>query len=541
MPVERPTLPQEEERQRLTAILKQAQAGRLTEAIALARAALEEGIEHPLVLNLAAAGLEQDGKAAEAEPLLSRAVRLAPRDRATRNALGLCLLQLQRPLEALEQFDAVLALDSGLAYAHANRGNALRSLGAIAEAEVSYRRAVELDPRHGAALAAIAALAAGRGDHVQARLWAEKALAVAPDLPEAILAGAIADLGDRQLERAEASVRELLTRDVLSALERAHSHGLLGDILDAAGRPTEAFSAYVTCNEARRTLYAGRFDGALEYVRGMTGWLDRISDPVWKAAAAAPSRHRGVRDHVFVIGFPRSGTTLLNTVLAGHPSVAALEGRELLIDAVHRFMATPHLDSLLAASPQELEPLRAAYWERVAAAGVAVQGKVFVDGHDLNCLKLPLIVRLFPDAKILFACRDPRDTVLSCFRNRFDMSAPAYELLTLEGAARYYDAVLQLITRLTGVFTQVCLVRHEDVITEFRREMRRVCDFLILDWHPGMGDFALREGATATSVPRLSQLVHGLGTEGVGLWYTYRTYLEPVLPLLEPWVKRFYY
>ena len=62
-------------------------------------------------------------------------------------------------------------------------------------------------------------------------------------------------------------------------------------------------------------------------------------------------------------------------------------------------------------------------------AGIDVAGKVFVDKHPLNTLKLPLIARLFPHAKILFACRDPRDVMLSCFRHRFQMSAPIYELL----------------------------------------------------------------------------------------------------------------
>ena len=542
MQVERPIPLAEEDRQRLNAILQEAQAGRLPEAIAGARAALEGGLEHPLVLNLAALGLEQEGRGSEAEELLRRAVRIAPRDVGSRNALGLCLLQLQRPREALEEFDAVLELDPKLPYAHANRGNALRSLGWLPEAEASFRRAIDLDSRHGAALAAVAALAAQRGAYAQARFWAEKALAVAPGLPEAILSGAVADLGERQLERAETSVRALLDSGALSPLDRSHAEGLLGDILDAAGRYPEAFSAYAACNEARQKLYAGRFDSSLEFVRGLSGWFDGPTVNAWKERPAGSSNRAGVRDHVFIIGFPRSGVTLLNTVLAGHPSVVGLERQELLIDAVHQFMARPNLDALASAPPRVLEQFRAAYWERVAAAGVVVKDKIFVDSHSLNSLKLPLLARLFPTAKILFACRDPRDTVLSCFRNRFGMSAPAYELLTLEGAARYYDAVLGLTLRLTNLLPlQVCLVRHEDVITAFMREMKRVCEFLALEWHPGMGDFALRERDATTPMPRTSQLLHGLGTEGVGLWHHYRTYLEPTLPTLEPWVKQFYY
>ena len=169
-------------------------------------------------------------------------------------------------------------------------------------------------------------------------------------------------------------------------------------------------------------------------------------------------------------------------------------------------------------------------------------GKLFVDKHPLNTLKLPLIAKLFPDAKILFACRDPRDIVLSCFRHRFQMSAPIYELLTLEGAARYYDAVMQFLVQMTSLLPlATCLVRHEDVVMEFAREMKRICAFLGVDWAPGMKDFAARTHDRASLTPSTAQLVRGLSTEGLGQWRRYRNHLFAVLSTLEPWVNRFYY
>jgi hypothetical protein len=200
------------------------------------------------------------------------------------------------------------------------------------------------------------------------------------------------------------------------------------------------------------------------------------------------------------------------------------------------------IDRLCRAPSTTLDAMRAAYWHRFAQAGADVKGKVFVDKHPLNTLKLPVIARLFPDAKILFAGRDPRDIVLSCYRHRFQMSAPIYELLSIEGTARYYDAVMRLLIRVHGTFTlDSCMVRHEDVVTEFAREMKRVCDFLHLEWSPAMGDFALRSKNRRWLTPSTAQLVRGLNTEGVGHWRRYRAQLEPVLATLAPWVKRFYY
>lgn len=530
------------DRATLSAVLTDAREGRHAEAIAGARAALQQGLEHPLLLNLAALGLEREGRGAEAEPLLRRAVQLSPGDASCRNALGLCLLGLSRPQEALEQFDVLLGLDPGLAYAHLNRGNALHAAGLPAAAERSYRQALAIDPDQAMALAGLASVACWRGAYGEARSPAEKALTLSPALPEALLSLAEVELAQGALGRAEARVREVLAGSSLSASQRAHAHGTLGDILDGAGRCEEAFAAYTACNEALRLLDAGRFPSALEYVRSLAAWWDRA------AQSRTPRRRMraarvGAAKHIFVLGFPRSGTTLLGAVLEGHPRVAMLEEKECLLDTVQEFLRRPEdLERLAYASAATLQRCRDAYWRRVAAAGVDITGKVFVDNCALNSLKLPLIARLFPQASILFSCRDPRDLVLSCFTHRFRPSAPACELLTLGSAARYCVAVTDLLVGLTQLLSlDVCLVRHEDMVCAFAREMARVCEFLGLEWHPAMGDFALRAGTREAPLSAVAQLVRGLGTEGIGRWRRYRRQLEPVAGLLQPLVERFYY
>jgi tetratricopeptide (TPR) repeat protein len=529
----------------LRSVYEAAQAGHHQRAGALAETALADGLEHPLLLNLVALDLEHRGRPGSAEPLLRRAVEIAPADASSRNALGLCLLRLERPAEALEQFDALIALNSSLPYAHASRGNALLALGEISQAEESFRRALAIDAHQGVASAGLARIASNRGTYPQARMWAEKALAALPGYPDAVMSLASAELGERQPARAEALVRELLGDQRIAPLERAYANGLFGDILDAKDRPAEALAAYSACNQELTRLYADRYGSgvsALEYVQAMTRYFEHARPEQWRSPpprfGSSPSS-----GHVFLLGFPRSGTTLLEVILEGHPDVVSLEEKESLIDSVEEFMGRPEdIERLIRAPSASLDALRAAYWQRVSAAGADVRGKLFVDKHPFNTLKLPLIVRLFPGAKILIACRDPRDIVLSCFRHRFQMSAPMYELLSLDGAARYYDAVMQLLLRLNHVLAfETCLVRHEDVVTEFAREMKRLCAFLQIEWSPGMGDFALRTQNRAVLTPSTAQLVKGLSTEGVGQWRRYAASLSHVLPILQPWVDRFYY
>jgi hypothetical protein len=201
-----------------------------------------------------------------------------------------------------------------------------------------------------------------------------------------------------------------------------------------------------------------------------------------------------------------------------------------------------NLQALARADQGQLNALRTAYWGSVRRAGIDVADKVFIDKHPLNTLKLPLIARMFPRAKILFACRDPRDVVLSCFRRRFTMNSAMYELLTLEGAAAFYHAVMEFAERvhpLLGLSWHT--VRYEYLVSNFEQEMGAICALLNLNRVAGMEDFANRIGKRERATPSTAQLVRGLSPSAVDGWRRYSGALESILPLLNPWVERLGY
>jgi hypothetical protein len=157
-------------------------------------------------------------------------------------------------------------------------------------------------------------------------------------------------------------------------------------------------------------------------------------------------------------------------------------------------------------------------------------------------MKLPLIARLFPDAKIIFALRDPRDVVLSCYRQRFQMNASMYELLTLEGAARFYDGVMRL-----GLICRERLPlafhthRYEDLVADFDGASEAVCRFIGVPWSAGMREFAATLGERASATPSAPQVARGLYSEGVGQWRRFEDDLEPIMSTLAPWITLFGY
>jgi tetratricopeptide (TPR) repeat protein len=537
----------------LPAILEQInaamQAGDVARATTLARDALAAGAVHPDLLNLRAFWFESQGRDAEAFADLQRASLLAPDSIAIRYALGLAHAKAGRQHEAIACFDAVIARDPNFGPAHFNRGWASEVLGDLHAARDSYARAHELTPASAEPLAGLAALAVRAGDWAMVCAHAGRALALDPTHPIAITALAAAERASGASGKAESRLRALLTRSDLEAAQRSYAEGLLGDLLDAQGRTGEAFAVYQAGNDALRRFHAPQFEGpGIEttpmYVRWLTELFEAANPADWSAATSGFAPEAGLPvQHVFMVGFPRSGTTLLEQVLDSHSAVVTSGERETLDEAARELLRTPgdvrHLARLGGAG---LRRHRRIYWERVRGHGIEVAGRVFVDKQPYHTLKLPLIVKLFPAAKIVFSVRDPRDVVLSCFRRRFLMSAPSFELLTLEGTARFYAAYMRLAELYRAKLPlDLVELRHEDLVADFEGRVRATCDFLGLTWQDSMRDFAARARTQAISTPSSVQVMRGLNREGIGHWRRYRDQLAPVLPILQPWVERFGY
>lgn len=518
-------------------------SGDMPAAFAAAESALAEGYEHPALLNLSAGRLEAEGKPGEALVRLQRARFLAPRDPGVLNALGLCLLTLEAASEAEAVFRDLVGIVPDFAPAHANLGQALAASGRLDRAAGAYRRALDLDPSQMTALAGLAVIAARRGAFEEAESLADRVLEKAPDAADALMAKARAEADDGRLEAAEARLRKLVSDPRLPGVGTADALNLLGDVLDARGDRLAAFGAWSGGNDILRRHYAHRFagTGALEHTRRMDGWIARNPGRLKPAAGELPPGP--ARSHVFLLGFPRSGTTLLEAALTGSPDVVALEEQEALADGVRRYLRDPtDLSDLSGAGPADLAAFRDAYWTRVREAGLSPEGKVFLDRYPLNSLKLPLIQRLFPEATILFAVRDPRDVLFSCWRRRFQMSAPMYHLLDLRSAAGFYDAVMTFSMRVQAeAAAPWTFLRHEALLADFDGVMQSICRTIGVEWTDAMRDVGARNAERAIATPSAAQLAGGLRTDGGGAWRPYAERLADPLATLAPWVRRFGY
>ncbi len=522
------------------------EAQQIAEAIALARAALEAGVEDSLFLNLRAFWLEGQARYDEALADLERARTLDPDNVPALNALGLALGRVGRMVEALEAFDRVVALAPDFPPGHFNHGWASEQAGLLDQAQASYGRAVALQPEMAPPHAHLAALAALRADWAETRACAAKALALDPRQTTATLALARADFGEKAFDAAIARLNALLESEFTQPEDCVAAQMLLGDVYDRLGRHDEAFAAYAAGNALTRALQKNRF--ARPGVQTMPEYIAMLTDhfaqvPPWPGPAI-PVRHDGdPQAHVFVLGFPRSGTTLLEEMLATLPGAVTTQERDGLVAGVRDFMTdADDLAELAAADEARLEPYRETYWRHLAQFGVARRGRIVIDKHPNHTVKLPLIARLFPEAKILFCLRDPRDVVLGCFRQRFEANPTNFEFLTLDGTARLYDRTMALAALYREKLPLTLReARLETLVDDFEAEARSICAFLGCDWTGGMTRFAEHSRQRFVTTPSGVQIAGGLSREGLGRWRNYRRQMEPVLPALAPWALRYGY
>lgn len=514
-------------------------------AAVIAEGAIREGQRDPMLLNLAAWRREEAGDYRAASSLLGQALQLSPGDPLIITAMGTVRRKEGRLQEALQTLDHAIGIAPNYANAWLERACAFEAGGALDAADINYRRAAALDPEFVPALAGIAWIAARRSQGDIAREFGNRALARNAHDPVATAALARVDIREGHAGRAIERLEALLADPKVLPENRVILNELWGDALDAEGRHAEAFEAYQAANDAASIIH-DRLAFGVRNGLSQTEFIARMSVDLAESGLTPGASAAGVageaRHHVFLLGYPRSGTTLVENILASASDVEALEEAPTLAEADRAFLSEGGgLNRLAALDEAALDDYRLGYWRGIAARGLDVAGKGFVDMDPLKGMKLPIIARLFPKARIVVMRRDPRDVVWSCFHHGFAPSAAAIEFTDIERAARHYDALMRFTRQsIETLGLDVHILRYEDLVVDFDAVTQRMCDFVGIQWSPALRAFdqtAKRRGITTASA---DQVGRGL-FNGAGQWRRYRDQMAPALAILQPWVEEFGY
>lgn len=519
------------------ALLQAAQAALARRDFASAKQAADQVVrERPSdagahqVLGIVA--LEQ-GDVATALLHLQRADKAAPGQPHILNALGIALRRSSDTAGARRAFTR--AGERGLPDAWRNLAILEANAGDPPATIKACEKALALNANDAVAHAGLAEALELVHDLDRARAHAHRALALDSGNEVATLTLAILALRAKDFTTAE-SLAAGIARRSRSTTNQALAWGVIGDARDKIGDPAEAFAAFVEANRLLLSLHGAHLNEThLPYhpdgVERMKAFVEATDFSAWAASDQVSP--------VFLVGFPRSGTTLLEQVLSAHSQLVCIEEREHLASAAGEVAADPA--KLAGLSDAELEPIRREYWRRVK--GEADIGKrIVVDKLPLNIVFLPLIRRAFPNSKILFALRDPRDVVLSCFQQRFGMNAAMVQFLQLGTAAAYYDKVMSLgLLCRERLGLQVHEVRYEDVVADLETVARGVTSFLDLPFEASMLSPAETARTRNINTPSARQVVEPIYTRSVARWRRYEKELAPVFPLLGDWAARLGY
>lgn len=436
-----------------------------------------------------ASALLRDGKLDQAEETLTGLLRAHPDNAHVLNALGAIHLRRHRAERALPLLERAVALDPALPQAHHHLGYALIVLGERERGVAHLYETLKLNPASAPTyLKLVEAVPAAEG------------LKLLPGIRAALRQTGLADRARQDL------------------------HFAAADLLDAAGRYDQAFAQYAAANRAWTPAYPREANDRL-LAASREAFHPRVFE---NRSRGSPGKH------IFVVGLPRSGTTLLERILSAHPDIVGA-GERLDIGRIARALRTHSRDgegypNCIGGLPRDVfEGFAGSY--RGNLRQVVGDGAAYVDKNPFNFQLLGLIALMFPDAIIFHCRRHPIDTAFSLYRQSFNEGLEfSYSFEGIGHYFRYYQRFMAFWESVLPV--PIHEVVHEKLVQDFDREGPRILSLTGLGWHDDCARFQDQDGAVYTASQ--SQVRKPLNAEGIGRWRHYAKHLGPLVDALWP-------
>lgn len=519
----------------LEAAVRALQARDWGSAATICRSLIESGQPSPDAYHLLGIALGESNQLLQALEAIQQAIRLQPDSAVYRASLALTFKRAGELDQSAEAYAQALSLaptqsqwlyQLGLVHAELGRGR---------EAEEAFRQALKQQPGLVDANAALARLYEAQGAWEKAKAKVREVLSQDPANVSAKLT--LADLLLREHDHSGVQVLSTLAADQSAGpADRAIAYGKLGKHLDREQEYQRAWDAFTAGNslllqrsaQTIKSVYGREQIAILRRRLELARWRDWIKVP--DSPSGTP---------VFLVGFPRSGTTLLERMLASHPAISQLDEKDTLRDALELLGGPSEAAALERWDDETITRLRADYWNRVDhhLGRARRAGEVVVDKLPLNSLHLELIYRLFPRAKILFAIRDPRDVCLSCFMQSFGLNDAMANFLSVDTTVRYYVEAMSLALALREALPLNQLaVRYEQLVQEPATQLRLLLEFLHLPWADEVLRFHDAHAGEVTNTPSYQQVRQPLYASSIGRWRHYEDQIADAFDPLAPFI-----
>ncbi len=446
---------------------------------------------------------------------LEQALAQVPGDTAVARRLGLAWQACGEHERALTALRLALPADPDSPALLTSLGVSHTALGQFDEGLAFFDQALTRDPAYADALAGKAELLEWRGEYAQGLRILAPAIEGTTKEPAVLTVYARLLRRTGEAQRGAELLRPVATGGTLSGAQLRQVRFTLGDLYDQLEDYDEAFSWYQRGHEFRPNVFSA--DAHQQFIRSLQQRFD--------AQNLASLNRSGVdsAQPVFIVGMPRSGTSLVEQILAAHPQVYAAGERSDM----------GHIVQVLAPqkspSAEELTRHASAYLAALGAApGTALR---ITDKMPLNFLYLGWIAQLFPNARIVWCRRDARDTGLSCYSTNFIDPALAF-CDRLEDIAMYSNSCDELMHHWQSVLRlPIFELRYETLVTEPEASVRDLLAALDLDWEPGC--LAFHESKRVVKTSSHAQVREPFYTRAIGRWENYAAHLQPLIDTLK--------
>jgi tetratricopeptide (TPR) repeat protein len=499
--------------------------GQREQAVTSYRQALTLNPRYLEALNNLGNVLSDLGERREAVAVFRGAIELDPARAESHCNLGNVLFEFRRFAEAVASFRRALALEPDYALAHLGLGAALRMQGHAPDAEESCQAVLAIDPASAAAISLLGELLADRGQFSKAEELFKRAIALDADFAFAYFSIAT----NRKMTREDHAWLQGTQALLARSLPLRHEISLryaLGKYFDDVKQYDEAFSSYRQANELTRR-YGSRYDrtGLSERVDRIIKGFDAAQIRRFQASGNASERP------VFIVGMPRSGTTLTEQILASHPAVFGAGELTFWQSALTAYESA----EVAGGEGATLIPGMARdYLKRLTA--LSADAERVVDKMPLNFMSVGLISAAFPQARIIHLKRHPIDTCLSIYFQYFSHLHPYAN--DFDNLAHYYGEYVRMTDHWRAVLPATTLleVPYEALIEDQEGWTRRMLEFIGLPWDAKCLDFHQTDRVVITlSKWQVRQKIHATSA---GRWRNYEKFLGPLQDLMNSTAQR---
>ena len=477
----------------------------------------------------------------DAKKFFNKTLEINPSHLDAYNSLGIVYAELGDLNQALFNVKKVLELNSNFVSAHNNLGLIYKKFEHFNEAETSFKKAIEIDFKFIESHYNLMELyeKGNQNDKLESIVNNFEKLFKANSITS-LYRGHILYKKDLFLEAIKSLESFSIENNINLEVDRIN---LLGKSYDKIGNINNAFLSFEKANLLNTNL---KIEGInknnfLNEIKIRINYFKNI-----KIVEKLPKQSQNYQDPVFMIGFPRSGTTLLDTILRSHPMIEVIEEKSSVKKIVNSLnkLTNNIFEGFNNIKDVNIKEIRKNYFEDLLS---------YIDHHDKDFIyidKLPLnivyiaeILKIFPHAKFIISLRHPCDCILSCYMQNFKLNDSMSNFLNLKDTAVTYDLIMNLLKIYKSKFNfNFYEIKYENLISKFDNEIKNLLGFLELPWN----DSVLEYQKTASErerifTPSYDQVIKPLYLKSAGRWKKYENKLSNVYPILEPWIKEFKY